>query len=99
VVNISSGSEYAIKLETRKTRHSLLAHEYKVYRIMTGGAGIPNVYWCGREGEHNVMVMDILGLSLEDLFNFCCRKFSMKSVFLLADQFRTRIEYIHTKNF
>lgn len=42
--------------------------------------------WYGVEGEYNVMVIDLLGPSLEDLFNFCSRKFSVKSVIMLADQ-------------
>merc|ERR1711971_248330 len=97
--NISSGEEVAIKLEGIKTKHPQLHIESKFYRIMQGGVGIPAIKWCGSEGDYNVMVMELLGPSLEDLFNFCSRRFSLKTVLLLADQLISRIEYIHSKNF
>ncbi|KAG2310752.1 hypothetical protein Bca52824_022309 [Brassica carinata] len=62
-------------------------------------AGVPNVKWFGVEGEYNVLVIDLLGPSLEDLFNFCSRKLSLKSVLMLADQMITRVEYFHSKSF
>ena len=67
--------------------------------VVQGGVGIPTIKWCGSEGDFNVMVMELLGPSLEDLFNFCSRRFSLKTVLLLADQLISRIEYIHSKNF
>ncbi|EED11629.1 serine/threonine-protein kinase vrk, putative [Talaromyces stipitatus ATCC 10500] len=97
--NIISGEEVAIKLESVKAKHPRLKHEAHVYKHLVGGVGIPFVHWFGTEYGYDVMVIDLLGPSLEDLFNFCNRKFSLKTVLLLADRLISRIEYIHSKSF
>ena len=84
--NIISGEEIAIKLESVKAKHPQLEYEARVYKSLAGGVGIPFVRWFGTECDYNAMVLDLLGPSLEDLFNFCNRKFSLKTVLLLADQ-------------
>ena len=98
-VNISTGEEVAVKLEPIKARHPQLLYESKLYKLLQGGVGIPAIRWFGQERNYNVLVMDLLGPSLEDLFNFCGRKFSMKTVLMLADQMIGRVEYVHNRNF
>ncbi|KAI3737718.1 hypothetical protein L2E82_27729 [Cichorium intybus] len=97
--NIQTNEEVAIKLENIKTKHPQLLYESKLYKILQGGTGIPNVRWYGVEGDYNVLVLDLLGPSLEDLFNFCNRKLSLKTVLMLADQMINRVEFVHCKSF
>ncbi|PWU89067.1 putative casein kinase [Trypanosoma cruzi] len=99
--NIQTGETVAIKLEQAKTRHPQLAFEARFYRILNAGGGvvgIPNILFYGVEGEFNVMVMDLLGPSLEDLFSFCDRKLSLKTTLMLAEQMIARIEFVHSKS-
>lgn len=97
--NVLDNEEVAIKLESVSSRHPQLLYESKLYKVLQGGTGIPNTKWYGMEGDYNVLVMDLLGPSLEDLFSFCGHKFSLKTVLMLADQLISRIEYIHSKCF
>ena len=43
--------------------------------------------------------MDLLGPSLEDLFNFCSRRFTIKTVLMLVSQMFILVEYVHSKAF
>ena len=93
--------EYAIKVEPADAKHPQVQHEAKLYRLLEDGLGTPKVYWIGptTQGNHVAMVMDLLGPSLEDLFNYCHRKFSLHTVLMLADQMIQRIEYLHSRGF
>ncbi len=113
--NVHTGEEVAIKLEPLRSKHPQLLYESKIYRILQEGCkirscrlqsfiffvvdGIPSVKWFGSEGDYNVLVIDLLGPSLEDLFNYCGKKFSLKTVLMLADQMLHRLEYMHSRSY
>jgi serine/threonine protein kinase len=60
--------------------------------------GIPTVKSYGFSGDYNILVFELLGKSLEDLFQDHGCKFSMKTVCMIADQMLQRIEYVHTRH-
>ncbi|KAJ4882352.1 casein kinase I-like 5 [Raphanus sativus] len=97
-----TNEEVAIKLESVKAPHPQLAYESRIYRILHlqqgGGGMIPNMRWYGVENDqYNVLVMDLLGPSLEDLFSHCGKRFTLKTVLMLADQMINRLEFLHSK--
>lgn len=48
--------------------------------------GLPKLHYYATEGDFNVMVIDLLGPCLEDLLEYCRRKFTLKTVVMLAIQ-------------
>mmetsp|Transcript_43763 Transcript_43763/g.50617 ORF Transcript_43763/g.50617 Transcript_43763/m.50617 type:complete len:375 (+) Transcript_43763:25-1149(+) len=103
-INLKTNEEVAVKLENTNTKHPQLFYEAKLYQYLLQDTsvvdkGIPHVYYCATEGDYNIMVMDLLGPSLEDLFNVCNRKLSLKTVLMLAEQMLSRIEYVHSRHF
>ncbi|KAI9796558.1 MAG: casein kinase I [Piccolia ochrophora] len=98
--NLLSNQQVAIKFEPRKSDAPQLRDEYRTYKILVGCPGIPNVYYFGQEGLHNILVIDLLGPSLEDLFDHCNRRFSAKTVVMVAKQMAklSRVQTIHEKN-
>ncbi|XP_058723246.1 casein kinase 1-like protein 1 [Vicia villosa] len=97
--NIQTNEDVGVKLENVRTKNPQLLYESKLYRILQGEPGIPNIKWFGVDGDYNVLVMDLLGPSLEEMFNFCNRKLSLKTVLMLAEQMIKRVEFVHSKSF
>jgi len=97
--DIEKGTQVAIKLESARTRSPQLLLEFRIYELVAGGEGIPKVFWYGTHGRYNVMVMELLGPSLEDTFQSCERRFSLQKVVRLGEQMISRAQYVHEKNF
>ena len=79
------GEEIAIKLTHVRHNPEVLRGEKDTYEALSGAVGIPQVRWFGQECDYYALVHDLLGPSLEHLFNYCGRKFSLKTILLIAD--------------
>ena len=95
--NINNGEKFALKLEQRTEKRSLLEIETYILCYLKGD-GIPFIKSYGYSGEYNVLVMELLGKSLELLFTENNSKFSLKTVCMLAIQMIQRLQYIHNKH-
>ena len=96
--DIFDNSEVAIKLEHNSIKYPQLLFESRLLKSIPG-IGIPKVYWAGVSGEYNVMVLELLGNNLEELFQNCEKKFSLKTILMIAIQIIDRIRHLHLHNY
>jgi serine/threonine protein kinase len=97
--NKTTGEEVAIKLESINADQPQLIAEYKIYKYLQHGFGIPKVYECSKNKKYIILIMELLGESLEKKLNKCNRKFSLLTVLMIGEQLVTRLEFIHSKNY
>lgn len=96
-INITTQEAVAIKTEYKspKTQNNLLESEaYKLVSLQ-GFKGIPQVYQFGKLKNYHVLVMELLGKSLNELFNQMNRRFSLQTVCVIANDMIHLIEYVH----
>jgi len=96
--NIHENIFIAIKVEEQSPR-SRLAYEFQILKEISEGDGIPKVYKLHRGKKHNYLIMQLLGKSLDKLFVDMKKKFSIKTVCMLAYQMVQRVEYVHSRGY
>lgn len=88
----------AIKLEYRHNKMITIESENKMYEILyQPNIGIPRLFWNGIQDEYHVLVMELIGPSLEQLLKSCGGKFSLGTVALIGKQILRIINYVHSK--
>src|SRR5574344_1847649 len=78
-VNMKTKKAFAVKFEDANTKHQQLYSECRIYLWFHSDSGsiaqaIPSVVYYGIEGGKNVMVMELLGPSLEHMLKLCGHK-------------------------
>ena len=91
-----NGEYYALKFESQNEGQNLLESEATIMSYLKG-PNIPLIKSFGYSGEYNVLVMQLLGLSLEDIFNKR-EKFSIKTTAMLGYQMINVLQFIHDKH-
>ena len=86
---------YAIKLENINNKQNLLSNEASMM-IYLKGPNIPYIVTYGSSGGYNLIVMQLLGKNLQQIFEIN-GNFSIKTVCLLAIQMISILEHIHNK--
>ncbi|CAN4089754.1 unnamed protein product [Withania somnifera] len=99
--NGSLALEVALKFEHRNSKGCSYGppYEWQVYNILGGIHGVPRVHYKGRAGDYYVMVMDMLGPSLWDLWNSSGQSMSAEMVACIAVESLSILEKLHAKGY
>lgn len=96
-----NGGFVAAKVEDNKKTPRIYT-EFKIYRYldkMGFHIGLPKAYEFIRTTNKNIMIMQLLGPSLEDIFNKNNKQFTLPTVLKLADQLIHLLQQLHGTHF
>ena len=99
-INIKQNEPVAMKFEKRISKENLLQSEAFLLFILKG-FGIPKVITYGKSGLYNILIQELLGLSISDLWKLKKKEnenILRKDICMIALQCIDRLEYIHSKN-
>ncbi|XWS11983.1 hypothetical protein CRYUN_Cryun37aG0051600 [Craigia yunnanensis] len=99
--NGSGAVEVALKFEHRSSKgcNYRPPYEWQVYNTLGGSHGIPRVHYKGRQGDYYVMVMDMLGPSLWDVWNNNSHTMSIEMVACIAIEAISILEKMQSRGY
>ncbi|URE34040.1 CK1 includes the casein kinase 1 kinases [Musa troglodytarum] len=97
----SGAVEVALKFEHRSSKGCNYGppYEWQVYNTLGGIHGVPRVHYKGRQGDYYIMVMDMLGPSLWDVWNSNSHSMSVEMVACIAIEAISILEKMHSKGY
>ncbi|CAJ2668801.1 casein kinase 1-like protein HD16 [Trifolium pratense] len=100
-LNGPGATEVALKFEHRNSKGCNYGppYEWQVYNTLGGSHGIPKVHYKGRQGEYYVMVMDMLGPSLWDVWNSSGQSMSADMVACIAVESLSILDKMHSRGY
>ena len=96
--NVLNNKDYAIKMERTSKGESLLKEEAYVLLFLKG-PGLPNVITFGISGRYHILIENLLGKSIYNIWLEKEKKFNIKDTCMFAIQALERVEYVHSKNY
>lgn len=93
--------EVAIKFEHRTSKGCNYGppSEWQVYNTLGGSHGVPQVHYKGRQGDFFIMIMDMLGPSLWDVWNNNSHTMSTEMVACIAIEAVSILEKMHARGY
>ncbi|KAK4769134.1 hypothetical protein SAY86_027284 [Trapa natans] len=93
--------EVALKFEHRNSKGCSYGppYEWQVYNTLNGCYGIPWVHYKGRQGDFYILVMDMLGPSLWDVWNSLGQSMSPSMAACFAVEAISILEKLHLRGF
>ena len=96
--NVLDNKDYAIKIEKSLKGQSLLKEEAYILLFLKG-PGLPNVITFGISGRYHILIENLLGKSIYNIWIEKGKKFNLKDTCMFAIQALERVEYVHSKNY
>ena len=100
--DMRTGEQFAVKFEEVSEKHQQLYAEFKLYLWFhcdkrAKGLGIPKSHAYLTIGNKNIMMMDLLGKSLNNLWKDCGKEFSLKTVLTVGIEIMRILEFVHSR--
>ncbi|KIY53884.1 kinase-like protein, partial [Fistulina hepatica ATCC 64428] len=87
----------AVKYSMPQISAGILQYEARIYEQLSGSRAIPSLHWSGSDGGADVLVMDLLGPTLDHMQCACRGSFTIKSVLMIGLQILDFVEFAHSR--